>query len=193
MRQKQRKGPAKTGHRGKLGIKLSAPAGVAPLLLAAGVGLAAGAALADERKPLGVYGDWQAYTFDDDGAKACYIASAPTKHEGNYKARGDIFAIVTHRPSDKTRDVVSLLAGYSYDDSNPVEVAIDGKTFKLLPYGSVAWAPDSKLDEQLVSAMRAGNTMVVRGTSSRGTETKDTYSLMGFTKAYRAINKACGL
>ena len=193
MQQKQRKGPTRAGRPGRLGTRLSPPGRAAPLLLAAGLGLAAGAVLADDRKPLGVYGDWQAYTFDDNGAKACYIASAPTKHEGNYKARGDIFAIVTHRPSDKTRDVVSLLAGYSYDDSNPVEVAIDGKTFKLLPYGSVAWAPDSKLDRQLVSAMRAGNTMVVRGTSSRGTATTDTYSLMGFTKAYRAINKACGL
>jgi invasion protein IalB len=89
--------------------------------------------------------------------------------------------------------VVSLLAGYSYDDAAPVEVAIGGKTFRLLPYGSVAWAPNAKLDGQLVAAMRAGNTMVVQGTSSRGTATKDTYSLSGFTKAYRAINKACGL
>jgi len=189
---RQFKDPVKTGHRRKLGIKLPFPGGVTPLLIAAGLALAAGTAFADDRKPLAVYGDWQAYTFDDDGAKACYIASAPTDHEGNYKARGEIFAIVTHRPSEKSRDVVSLLAGYSYDDAAPVEVAIDGKTFKLLPYGSVAWAPDSKLDRQLVSAMRAGSIMTVRGTSSRGTATKDTYSLSGFTKAYLAINKACG-
>lgn len=193
MLPKQCKDPVKTGHRRKLGIKLSPLVRATPLLIAAGVGLAAGIAFADDRKPLGVYGDWQAYTFDDNGAKACYIASPPAKSAGNYKARGEIFAIVTHRPSEKTRDVVSLLAGYSYDDADPVEVAIDGKTFKLLPYGSVAWAPDSKLDQQLVSAMRAGSTMTVRGTSSRGTATKDTYSLSGFTKAYRAINKACGL
>ena len=35
--------------------------------------------------------------------------------------------------------------------------------------------------------------MVVKGTSSRDTLTTDTYSLIGFTKAYRAIGKACGL
>ena len=34
--------------------------------------------------------------------------------------------------------------------------------------------------------------MVVRGVSSRGTQTTDTYSLSGFTAAYRAINTACG-
>ena len=40
--------------------------------------------------------------------------------------------------------------------------------------------------------MIKGSKMVAVGTSSRGTKTKDTYSLSGFTKAYKAINKACG-
>jgi hypothetical protein len=31
------------------------------------------------------------------------------------------------------------------------------------------------------------------GTSTRGTDTRDTYSLIGFTKAYEAANSACGL
>ena len=33
--------------------------------------------------------------------------------------------------------------------------------------------------------------MKVVGTSSRGTITTDTYSLMGFSKAYQSINEAC--
>ena len=41
--------------------------------------------------------------------------------------------------------------------------------------------------------MKKGNRMVVKGTSSRGTLTTDTFSLKGFTKAYGAIGKACGL
>ena len=32
-----------------------------------------------------------------------------------------------------------------------------------------------------------------QGTSSRGTQTTDTYSLKGFTAAYKAINTACGV
>jgi hypothetical protein len=35
--------------------------------------------------------------------------------------------------------------------------------------------------------------MIVKGTSSRGTLTTDTYSLSGFTAAFNAISKACGL
>ncbi|SVD08826.1 uncharacterized protein METZ01_LOCUS361680, partial [marine metagenome] len=39
--------------------------------------------------------------------------------------------------------------------------------------------------------MQQGKRMVVVGTSWRGTETKDTYSLFGFTKAYTEILDAC--
>ena len=43
----------------------------------------------------------------------------------------------------------------------------------------------------MVEAMRRGATMIVEGISSRGTHTKDTYSLTGFTAAHNAINEAC--
>ena len=33
--------------------------------------------------------------------------------------------------------------------------------------------------------------MIVDGVSSKGTKTTDTYSLSGFTKARKAIDKAC--
>ena len=33
--------------------------------------------------------------------------------------------------------------------------------------------------------------MTVKGISGRGTKTTDTYSLKGFTAAYRTIGKAC--
>ena len=40
--------------------------------------------------------------------------------------------------------------------------------------------------------MKSGKQLIVRGTSSRGTATTDTYSLAGFTAALAASDKACG-
>ncbi len=54
-----------------------------------------------------------------------------------------------------------------------------------------AWAAEDKIDNALVQAMMKGRRMVIQGTSSRGTKTEDTYSLIGFTRAYKAIGKAC--
>ncbi len=99
--------------------------------------------------------------------------------------------MVTHRPAEKIRDEVSFWAGYDFKEESRVEVAIDGRKFEVVPIEEIAWAPDAESDRKLVEAMKAGNTMVVQGTSQRGTDTKDTYSLSGFTKAYNTISEAC--
>ena len=63
----------------------------------------------------------------------------------------------------------------------------------MTPVAETAWAPDTTSDQRMVAAMKAGSVMVVQGTSARGTLTKDTYSLKGFTKAHSTISEACGI
>lgn len=154
--------------------------------------LAAAPASSQGIESLGGFGRWQAYAFDENGEKACYIASQPTKDEGNYAKRGKIYAMVTHRPAERIRDEVSLAAGYKFKSATSVRVSIDGRDFELFPHEDTAWTPDANSDQKLVAAMKAGKTMVVQGTSVRGTATRDTYSLMGFTRAYSTAAKACG-
>jgi invasion protein IalB len=149
------------------------------------------AAQSAEPEAIGSFGDWQAVTFAENGNKGCYITSKPTKEEGQYSQRGRVYVLVTHRPADGSFDVVSVVAGYTYGDSSDVTLTIDQTDFALFTSKDTAWAPDSATDKQLVEAMKKGNSMVVRGTSSRGTKTTDTYSLSGFTKAYQAIAEAC--
>ncbi len=144
-------------------------------------------------KTIGIFGDWSAFQFSEDGNPACYMSSEPTKATGNYKQRGEVFAIITHRPAEKRIGEVSIIAGYTYQKDSAVEVAIDKQGFELFTQDDGAWAPDAATDKKLVQAMKKGNRMVVKGTSSRGTLTTDTYSLKGFTKAYNAIAKACGI
>ena len=55
-----------------------------------------------------------------------------------------------------------------------------------------AWTLTSQDDKKLVAAMKRGERMIVDGISSRGTKTKDTYSLQGFMRAYNAISAKCG-
>ena len=142
---------------------------------------------------LGDFGDWSAFQFTENGNKACYMASQPKKAAGDYKKRGDVYAIVTHRPAEKLRDEVSVLAGYAYKEGSTATLTIGDQSFELFTQGDGAWAKDKKGDDALVKAMIKGRDMVVKGTSSRGTETIDTYSLNGFSKAYAAIGKACGV
>ena len=143
---------------------------------------------------IGEAGKWHAYSFLEDGKKVCYMSSEPEKKEGDYKVRGPVYALVTHRPALDSRDVVSVIAGYPLKPDADIVVTIDRKQkFMFFADKETAWAPDEKTDRDLVRAMVRGSTMAVEGVSSRGNKTKDTYSLSGFGKMYQAISQACGI
>ncbi|MBT3916282.1 MAG: hypothetical protein HN731_10095 [Rhodospirillaceae bacterium] len=137
--------------------------------------------------------DWSAFGDGKGKAKTCYIASVPKKETGKYKSRGNTYILVTHRPAEKSRDVFELRAGYVYRKDSEVVVNIDGQVFKLFTDRGTAWAHDQKADRSLARMMIRGKSMIVTGFSGRGTKTTDTYSLSGFTAAYNAIGKACGV
>ncbi|MEO3428040.1 invasion associated locus B family protein [Pelagibius sp. CAU 1746] len=168
---------------------------LAPLLVACAfsAGLPAGEARAQSIERLGDYSNWSAFKYLEDGKPICFMASEPTKAEGNYSKRGEIHAMVTHRPGDNRIDEVSIQAGYPYKEGAPVEVQIGSMKLRLFTERESAWTVDKDTDKKLVQAMIKGSTMTVQGTSARGNNTKDTYSLSGFTRAYQAISQACGL
>lgn len=142
-------------------------------------------------RTLGTFHGWTASTFDEGGETVCMMWSQPAESKGNYTRRGDIYAFVTHRPAAEKNNKISVETGYTYKPDSDVTVTIDGQKFKLFTDSSTAWSFDHKDERKMVNAMRAGSTMVIKGVSSRGTLTTDTYSLKGFTAAHKAINGAC--
>lgn len=159
------------------------------VLATCGVGLALPAHA--EQRTLGTFGTWTAVVDGSGLRKQCYVGSAPKTSEGKYTKRDPVHVLVTHRPADKVRGELSVTAGYTYKPGKEVEAKVDGKTFKLFSRDDNAWAQDANADKAIVAAMKAGRELVIRGTSSRGTLTTDTYPLAGFTAAMNAIDKAC--
>ena len=72
-----------------------------------------------------------------------------------------------------------------------VEVSIGSNKYKFFTVESRAWLADGENGKQLIKDMKNGARVKVKSTSSRGTKITDTYSLIGFTKALAAIDKAC--
>lgn len=142
-------------------------------------------------QPISTFGQWTAFVDKSSGKKICYIGSKPTKSEGKYTSRGDVYLLVTHRPAERVVGEVSFETGYTFRSGHEPVITIGSRTFSLFTKGSNAWAKDAAMDRSLVAAMKVGATLVVKGTSSRGTVTTDTFSLSGFTAAYSAITEAC--
>lgn len=150
-------------------------------------------AFADEPKLISTHGDWTAYTFKENGGTVCYMASQPKKSEGAYKKRDQVFALITHRPSENTKNVFSFISGYTYKPGASVTLQLDDKTYTLFTNKDMAWAKDADTDNKITEAMRKGSKMVIKGESARGTKTVDNFSLKGSGGAHEAIGKACGV
>ena len=145
-----------------------------------------------ETKLLGTEKYWKAYSTKLDKAKTCFITSEPIKTEGNFNKgnRGKPFVFVTNIKNG-TNHEVSIKAGFNFKKNKDVIFNVDGKKTKLFPVDDRAWSESTKIDRFLVQSMRKGKILIITGTSTPGNKIIDTYSLSGFTKALRLIDKSC--
>jgi len=104
----------------------------------------------------------------------------------------------------KVRNEVQTLIGYPMQptsDSFTHSASIDGKAWPMksipddpatpIKDSEAAWLASMDDESGFVAALKKGTSLVVTGTSARGTKTNDTYSLGGVTAAMDAIDKAC--
>ena len=152
-----------------------------------------GAVLAQGQEPtqLGEFGAWAAYAYRAQGGKVCYVVSQPKSSTPKTAKRDPAFLLVTHRPGQSVRNEVSTIIGYPFKKDAIVELTIDSNAYQLFTNGDGAWADTSAKDKEIVTAMRKGQKLTVKGASWRGTETLDSYSLEGITSALEKIDQNC--
>lgn len=145
---------------------------------------------ASAQELLGSEGDWKIYSITKDGAKICYLASAPTSTKGTFKKRGEPYFLVTQKTKEQLE--ASASSGFPFKADTDVHVKLGSKTrFRFFTQENLAWAKDSKQDSAVIEAMQKSSSMTVRGTSKRGTFAEDTYSLKGFSVALEKMKASC--
>ena len=145
-----------------------------------------------DTKLLGKEKYWKAYSTELDKTKTCFITSEPIKTEGKFNKdnRGKPYVFVTNIKNG-TNHEVSIKAGFNFKKNKDVIFDVDGNKTKLFPVDDRAWSESTKVDRFLVQSMRRGQKLIVTGISTPGNKIIDTYSLSGFTKALRLIDKSC--
>ena len=118
--------------------------------------------------------------------EACALYQFPVAEKGDYNKRGQVVFFVIKE--DRVM-YVRADAGYPYDENKYIKVSIDGANYQFFGDGDTAWS--MKDDRVIIDAMKAGNEMTVIGYSTKGTETKDTYSLIGFTSSFNKLSENC--
>ncbi len=139
--------------------------------------------------------DWSVFVEDDP--TECWSVSAP-KETVNTRGgrvvsvrRSDILLFVFYRPNAEVKGQVTFTGGYPFASGSTVNLVVDGSEFELFTEGEWAWPATAGDDAKIVTAMKRGTEAVLTARSERGTQTKDTFSLLGFTAAIEDAEKRC--
>lgn len=165
-------------------------------LVAAAFFTTAAQAQSDSTNQVACNSDW--CVFIEEDPRQCWIVSAETEsvntRDGRVVAaqRGDIRLWVSFWPGSERRGEVSFTGGYPFRAGSTVSIEIGSSTFELFTDGELAWAASAADDARIVTAMKRGAEAAITGVSSRGTTTRDTFSLLGFTASIEDAERRCG-
>ena len=146
---------------------------------------------------LGAFTSWSAFQSTTSSGKVCYALSQPKSHEPASAKRDPIFFLISDWPARKTKGEPQIVPGYQYKPDSTVTATIGSAKFEFFTKNDggagSAWVKDPDDEARLIDAMKRGAQVIVTGTSQRGTQTRDTYSLNGISAALDKIHTSCGM
>jgi hypothetical protein len=142
---------------------------------------------------LGQYADWGAYTASPAGKKTCFAIAKPASSVTNppNKPRNPIYMFISTRPAEKVTNEVSIIVGYPFKPGTEASVEVGSTAYALYTQQDGAWIKNATEEAQMVDAMRQGQTAALKGTSAKGTQSTDTFSLKGLSQALDRTAQDC--
>jgi invasion protein IalB len=136
-------------------------------------------------------GAWGIYADSDTPKKVCFLAAQPQSVEPKGANRGPIYFYVSAWPKDGVQAEPSVKVGYPINSQRDVSISVGSDAFRLFAKGDRAFVSEPAEEQKLIESMKKGATAVVKATSTRGTNTTDTYSLSGITAALAKMDEVC--
>ena len=134
--------------------------------------------------------NWESFTVETNEGKICFAQTSPTKRAPAVVKRDKSKLFVTFRPSENINDEISLTSGYEYKAST-VTASSGKRRYSFTSKKNFAWIIDDREEKKFIKLMQKATDVIVKARTSKGAETTDHYSMMGFTKAYNAAKKNC--
>jgi hypothetical protein len=151
----------------------------------------AGAASAQSVTLIGTFKDWAAYSASEGAGAVCFAMSKPSDSSPSPDGYTQAYLYLTHRPSENISNELNLVAGFEFAPDQPATLVVGDKSFDLFTQKDSAWLLDASQTDNLAGAMRAGQSVVIQGTTDKGILVAETFSLSGATAASKAIDSGC--
>lgn len=143
---------------------------------------------------LGQFGDWGAYTHVQNGRRKCFALSKRVSRQSDQtKSLGkDTFLLIDNRPSENVWNEISVTMDYTFGSNSGATIQIDNATFTMYTQGDGAWIKNAVNEEaRVLNLMRGTASIIIKGTSARGTKTVDQYSALGIGQAIDRAKREC--
>lgn len=150
-----------------------------------------GAAMAQSVRLLGEHRAWSSYAASDSAGAVCFAMTKPTSVRPEPDGYSQAYLYITNRPGENVANEFNLVAGFSFQPDSMATVSVGGQSFNLFTQNDAAWLDDASQSGALASAIRAGSTLTVEGTTAGGIKVVQTYSLSGATAASQSISGGC--
>ena len=147
-------------------------------------------AFANTPRSTGKYKNWESFVAETEKGKICFAQTVPTKRAPAAVKRNKSKLFVTFRPSEEIKDEVSLTSGHDYKTSS-VTASSGKRRYSFFSQKDFAWLLDDQEEKKFIQLMKRATDIIVKARTTKGAETTDHYSMMGFTKAYNTAKKAC--
>ena len=138
----------------------------------------------------GKYKNWESFVAETDKGKICFAQTVPTKRAPAAIKRDKSKLFVTFRPSEQIKDEVSITSGHEYKTSS-VTASSGKRRYSFFSQKDFAWLLDDQEERNFIKLMKRATNVIVKARTTKGAETTDHYSMMGFTKAYNTAKKTC--
>ena len=142
---------------------------------------------------LGQFGDWGAYTASPGGKKVCFALGKPKSSHTNPagRKRDPAYIFISTRPAENVKNEVSVIIGYPFKNNSDASAEVGPTKFAMYTQNDGAWIKNVADETRMIDAMRKGSDLTVKGTSGRGTQSTDQYSLKGLSEAIGRAEQEC--
>jgi hypothetical protein len=134
---------------------------------------------------------WSSYGATDAAGPVCFAMTKPQSVTPEPDGYTQAYLYITNRPAENVASEFNVVAGFPFQPDSVATVSVGGQSFNLFTQNDAAWLDDAAQSAALASAIRAGSSLTVEGTTAAGIKVTQTYSLAGATAAQQSIEGDC--
>ncbi len=164
------------------------------------LGLMAGPSVAQQRQAargggtaleIGKAGAWGIFTNGEGRSKNCFIMAQPAERLPKGLTRDPAHLFVTMRQGEANKPEFSLLTGYPLKQGAEAQLSVGSVVFAGVGENKTVWLKNPAEENRFIGELRKAGSLSVKGTSLRGNDTTDRFTMTGFGQALERAQKEC--